>query len=289
MAEDRRGDRGVEGEPIRRPARYAEHRPHPRLRDRVQCYWSYRGILPARPASIEAVLPDACMDFLFDVAAGTAHLVGTMTRPLRVRRAGSMDLLGIRFRPGAITAVVDLAAAELTDSIVPLGEALGPAAGPLLERLRATSASLDRIAALDRMLLVEVPRPSPGGDAAVLAATGILAGRAGAVRIGELAAAVGLGRRQFERRFLHAVGIPPKAAARVIRFQAALARMLASPETSLSAVAFSAGYHDQAHFTRDFGAFAGEAPGAYRARRAGRGAHVAFLQDTRGSPAYVQA
>ena len=47
------------------------------------------------------------MDFLFDLAAeGPAgvEVVGTMTRPIGVSRAKGMDLLGVRFRPGAIGA-----------------------------------------------------------------------------------------------------------------------------------------------------------------------------------------
>ena len=89
----------------------------------------------------------------------------------------------------------------------------------------------------------------------------------GGVRVETLAQATGLGARQLERRFLAAVGLPPKTACRVVRFQSALGRMHGRPRMALSRVALEAGYHDQAHFTREFRTFAGEPPGAYRRRR----------------------
>lgn len=46
-----------------------------------------------------------------------------------------------------------------------------------------------------------------------------------------------------------------------------LARIHAEPALSLSRVALGAGYYDQAHLTREFGALAGEPPGAYWVRR----------------------
>lgn len=293
---DGQGGRTESESPSR--ARYREHIPHPALREHVECYWTLRGRVRRGEERVEAVVPDACVDFLFDLSAGTAQLVGTMTRPLPVLRAGSMDLLGVRFRPGALTTFVDAPAAEITDADVPLLDAAGPAGAELFERLEEEPHTPDRIAVLDRCLSLDWKRPPRGGDELVLAAARVLAERGGNVRVPVLAAAVGLGRRQLERRFLDAVGLSPKRAARVLRFQTALSRLLGRPADSLAAVAVGAGYHDQAHFTRDFAELAGETPGAYRARRAAERARTgtgrrpadlrpddAFLQDRDAAPA----
>lgn len=245
---------------------YREHTPHPELRRHVSCYWSIRCALPPSDGQEDAVVPDACLDFLFDLSGDAANLVGTMTRPLPVRRAGTLDILGVRFRPGAIPAFVDVPADEVTDGIVPLDRLWGPAGRDLYDRLRAAKRTAQRGALLDRALLARLAERGDT-DAVTLAAAGLMERSGGRMRVDDFARATGMGARQLERRFLAAVGIPPKTACRVVRFQVALARLHADPGAPLTRIALLAGYHDQAHLTRDFTAFAGESPGAYRRRR----------------------
>ncbi len=63
-------------------------------------------------------------------------------------------------------------------------------------------------------------------------------------------------------RFREELGVPPKALARILRFERAVGRLRAGDD--LAALALDAGYYDQAHFNRDFRAFAGATPTAYR-------------------------
>jgi len=257
---------------------YREHRPHPGLARYVACYWSFR-CRATPPADEEAIVPDACMDFLFDLAApgqGEVEVVGTMTRPIAVSRERGMDLLGVRFRPGAIGAFMRVPAHELTDGLVGLEAVWGPDARELYDRLRAEPGTAERVAILDGALSARLGAGEPP-DPIALAAAGLVESSEGRIRVEDLARKAGLGRRQLERRFLAAVGIAPKVACRVVRFQAALHRLHASDEPSLARVAIEAGYHDQAHLTRDFTALAGMPPGEYRARRREPG--DASLQD----------
>jgi hypothetical protein len=62
---------------------------------------------------------------------------------------------------------------------------------------------------------------------------------------------VDLSPRQFERRFLAQVGIPPKLYARIIRFNAALDNKLRLPSTPWSRVANEHDYYDQMHLVHD--------------------------------------
>jgi AraC-like DNA-binding protein len=217
------------------------------------------------------------MDFLFDLTGDGPEVVGTMTRPLAVHRGPTMDLLGIRFRPGGIGAFLHrLPADELTDDVVSLTDVWGADANQLFTRLQETPATADRVALLDAALLDRIGTAS--GDAVARDVAALVERAEGRIRVEDLARAAGLGRRQLERRFLAAVGIAPKVACRVVRFQAALRRIRDEPTRSLAAIALAAGYHDQAHLTRDFVALAGTPPGAWRLARAG-GSHDAFVQD----------
>ncbi len=245
---------------------YREFPPHAGLRRHVACYWSIRCALPPSEGQDDAVVPDACIDFLFDLAGDGADLIGTMTRPLAVSRVGHLDLLGVRLRPGAIPSFVDVPADEITNGTVSLERVWGSDVRALYQRLREAPGTTARVALLDEVLLTRlVARGNP--DAVTLAAAGLLERSGGRMRVEDLARATGMGTRQLERRFLASVGVPPKTACRVVRFQVALARLRADPGAPLTRVALLAGYHDQAHLTRDFTAFAGESPGAYRRRR----------------------
>ena len=76
------------------------------------------------------------------------------------------------------------------------------------------------------------------------------------------------------RRFREHVGLPPKALARILRFERAAERLRGGAD--LSDAALDSGYYDQAHFNRDFKAFAGVTPTEYR---------VTSVQDIQSVPA----
>ena len=84
----------------------------------------------------------------------------------------------------------------------------------------------------------------------------------GCVRVSNLARNAGLGIRQFERRFRYEIGIPPKLYARIVRFEAALRRKAAAPETRWTDIAHALGYHDQMHMVHDFNRLSGDSPTA---------------------------
>jgi AraC-like DNA-binding protein len=83
----------------------------------------------------------------------------------------------------------------------------------------------------------------------------------GAIRIEKLAGQAGLSVRQFERRFIEAIGLTPKLFVRATRFQMALeaGSRFATSRSGLE-IAHEFGYFDQAHMVRDFHAFGGSPP-----------------------------
>jgi transcriptional regulator GlxA family with amidase domain len=88
----------------------------------------------------------------------------------------------------------------------------------------------------------------------------------GTARVADVARAVGWSERHLAARFRTEIGLTPKAAARVIRFDRAR-RMI--PGCSGAVVAATCGYADQSHLVRDFVEFTGLAPGAWLAAEVG--------------------
>lgn len=272
-------------------ARYREIPPSAELRTLVECFWVSRsnGRLAGEQAS--RVVPDGCTDIIVDLGdpatAGGAprrrprsYFVGAMRRALRVRMTGTVDLIGVRLRPGTGGALLGMPATEVTDRTVALDDVLpGRPAEPLEEALAGAERVERRVEAFEAMLRdrFAVMRPPPR---AVGEAVAMIERSRGGVTVRELQDRIGLSARQLQRLFAQFVGVSPKTACRVVRFRSAWRRLNRAPAGTLATLAYGCGYADQAHFTREFKEFAGITPGERAARRV----DVASVQDGRESP-----
>jgi transcriptional regulator GlxA family with amidase domain len=88
----------------------------------------------------------------------------------------------------------------------------------------------------------------------------------GAVPIGQIADEVGWSHRHLIARFRQQVGLRPKTAARLVRFNGVLRRLDERQPLTWGKIAADAGYADQAHLARDFRQFTGTTPAEFRAR-----------------------
>jgi transcriptional regulator GlxA family with amidase domain len=107
--------------------------------------------------------------------------------------------------------------------------------------------------------------PAPAhGDSAVQKAQEWVHMRDGrGISLAAMAAAAGLERRTFLRRFAHATGTTPLGYSRAVRMARAR-ELLESGNTPQKDIARSLGYKDVASFARVFRRATGSAPGAYR-------------------------
>ena len=106
----------------------------------------------------------------------------------------------------------------------------------------------------------------------------IIAASGGTVAVRAVRQALGVSARQLERKFEELVGVPPRFACKVARFQQSVDLALRRPDLPLGRLAAEAGYYDQPHFTREFKALAGITPAGFLAERRA----VAFVQDDAG-------
>jgi AraC-like DNA-binding protein len=211
-----------------------------------------------------------------------AFLMGPRGAYTAVEGACAPSYLELWLDPLAAYRLLGRPLEELSGHLVDLAEVLGPDGRRLGERLRAAPTWQQRFAQLDRFLLRRLaggPRPAPevGRAWARLAASG------GRVPIGRLAAEVGWSHKRLLARFRRQVGLRPKTAARLVRFEGVLGRLEEGRGLDWGQLAREVGYADQAHLIREFHQFTGMTPTAFVARTTRPGGDgerpVNFLQD----------
>lgn len=175
------------------------------------------------------------------------------------RAAGRrVECLQIRLEP-VVAAAVFGAPAELSGTVVPLEDVWGRDAERAEDRLRA-AASWDERFAIARDVLGRRLEARPRVDPEVAHTWRRTLARGGRVRVDGLAGEVGWSRKRLWSRFRSQLGITPKRAARLVRFDHA-AHLLAAGHGA-AGVAAESGYVDQSHLTREVKAFAGLTPAA---------------------------
>jgi AraC-like DNA-binding protein len=264
----------------------------------------HAGVPRVRPA--EYLRPFVASYIDFDMAGwppgrhrglpdGTLVLVVSVGRPLIVRRAGQADLrvaatiAGLRSSPVDILhdgtqrgvqleltprgarALLGVPAAALAQGVWPLDEVVGLPARELVDRLADAPGAAERARVLDGVLAGWAD--DVGYPAAVDRAWRRLTASAGSVSVTSIAGEVGLGRRQLSQLVRAELGVTPKTAARILRFDRACGYLRSGRTTSLAETAAMCGYYDQAHMTNDWRQLGGCTPGEWMAEE------LPFLQD----------
>jgi len=239
---------------------YREYSPHPALSNYIDAYWTINTGNIGQQKS-HRILPDACTDIIFNrgntiyrpdqrqaMLSEECYLIGTMTTFTETMESSGNSLLGIRFKPGAITAFYPLDLHEITDTAIPYKD-------KILREVVYRSANL--LNDLNLYFLKKLPS-KPMAIAAVLAEIHSSAGR---VKVAELIKKHAMSERKLERLFNKDAGVSIKAMTRLIRFKHALGMIQNNTaEQSLSDIAYTTGYYDQAHLCNEIKGYTGFTP-----------------------------
>ena len=199
------------------------------------------------------------MDLIFMFDRPRALIEGTMTRPVTITQSGSVDSIGVRFRPGLARGFLRSESDALTDHITDLSGLWGPPADRLLQRLTETPSATDRIQLIEHALLNRLQEVDPM-SASIEWLVRNMANCTEPSRLSRLARRTGWSERHLRRTFHRHVGVGPKFLDRVIRFRKTLRRIGGNPKQDKAALAVEMGYCDQAHMNNEFRRFTGMSP-----------------------------
>lgn len=188
-------------------------------------------------------------------------LGGLHTRAAAVELTPSQAGVQLAVHPLAARALFGASAADLNDPAFDGLSVLGAAGRRLYEQVCDAPTWDD---AFDSVARFVAPDRVPGVRRELVDAWRLLER---GLPVAAAASEVGLTTRHLETLFRREVGHPPRTIARLIRFERTTALIGRAVRLGrrgfLADAAAAAGYTDQAHLTREFGAFAGTAPGRW--------------------------
>jgi AraC-like DNA-binding protein len=229
--------------------------------------------------SKEKLLPDASMELIIDLGEGPKILydnrdlnqyttynrcwVSGLQREfivLGVQKGASM--MGAHFRTGGAAPFFGFPISELSGNVIELDLIWKREILALREQLLEAKSPEKKFDLLTDYLICKA-ESRLATDATVSVALKMLRSWP-VLSLRELASRIGLTHKQMLARFDCRVGVTPKVAARIFRFQNALG--VANKAKSMpdwSDLAVSCGYYDQAHLIHEFQRLAGMTPATY--------------------------
>jgi AraC-like DNA-binding protein len=265
------GDTGCMANP-----RLVRHRPHPGLAGLVA------GIVGSQESSARAVerrqpagsLLPLVISFgdpleIIGLSDGegegwySSFVAGFMPGHATTRFVGTQRCVQVYLTPPGAFRLLGLPGRELARRVTGLGEIAPFLGGSLPARLAETATWAARIGVVEQALL-SVLDAGPEPDPVVTWLWKRIRESGGRARIDDLVAQAGWSHRHVTTRFRDQIGLPPKAAAGVVRFERATAD---AGDRSLAELAAEYGYADQSHLSREVVRYSGESPRAFLAAR----------------------
>ena len=219
------------------------------------------------------VLPDSHFGLgILLEGAGCRAIVGGPISQTFMARPGEREIYWIRFRPGCLPRLADVAPADLIDAPgIALDRLPGLDLDDLGERLVATPSARGRLRILARSL-ADQGEPRLCQDRRCRQILEMVDRLDGCLRVQDLAAEFGLSMRSLQRLLLAQVGLSPKRLIDHVRLQRTVQRLRAGPGVPGHArLAAECGFADQSHMIRDLSRRTGHLPTALQAA-------VAFVQ-----------
>jgi AraC-like DNA-binding protein len=213
--------------------------------------------------------------------APQAFIAGLMERHAVTMSQGESRGIQVNFTPIGAHLFTGVPMHELAHRTLDLEQVLGAPATRLIANLHETEDWGVRFAMIEAFILRRLSH-ARAASPAVEWAWERLRETAGALSVNELSSEIGWSRKHLAARFNEQVGLPPKTVGRILRFGRVVDMIRPGATLPWTEVAARSGYYDQAHFIRDFHAFAGATPSEYLALQFEDGRGLADDHASRG-------
>lgn len=226
---------------------YEEFTPSKISRDIVYCYWVLRSRHMLAKDFKYLVLPDGCIDIVFDVSSAPgftgALIMSSDITATAINLGKSFAYIGIRMQPGAWLKLPITSMGQVVER-----RSLGEQDLERMHQKLTGNAHLEDRQTLEDLAISLFERSIIGENALIQHLL-----QRPIATVEDAVQVSGYSRRQVQRLIRERVGYNPHDFLRIIRFQRALTSMKADE------------YADQSHFIRDFKRITGMTPGEFKA------------------------
>jgi AraC-like DNA-binding protein len=186
----------------------------------------------------------------------TSFVYGKRTRPSQTFANGPFALTGVVLRPQGLSTLLKIQPVSLSDGSVRLNDF---SRENIADELLNASSSHQRVAILHRFLRQRADLAA-SEDVLITESLHLIRQGLRSVKVPQLLKSLHVSERQFERRFVRAIGVSPHHYIRIARFRKAMRLIKARQFQRLSDLAYDLNYADQSHFIKASKAFSGYAP-----------------------------
>lgn len=168
------------------------------------------------------------------------------TRPSQTFANGAFALTGVVLKPQGLSTLLKTPPTSLSDGSIRLNEFSTENIG---DRLLNARSSHERVTILGEFLRAHVGNALPE-DLLIAESLDLIRRAIGSISVPDLLSSLNISERQFQRRFVCAIGVPPHHYIRIVRFRKAMQLMTTKQFQRLSDLVYDLNYFDQSHFTR---------------------------------------
>ncbi|MEL7427854.1 MAG: helix-turn-helix domain-containing protein [Bacteroidota bacterium] len=240
---------------------YQEIEPTKELSHLIQSFWTFSS--SGIPAPFK-VLPDCCVDLIFDLNQEKAVVSGVMSKYQMRTLETESNLIGVRFKSEFFSRLSTVPLAETKNLRVEAQQVVENLDPSMVCRLNERSQTSDQVAFMESCIQQLLNQTGHELDELALNVAKKIRTRKGVINAQKLAASYHISLRQLERRFKKSTGLTMKEFANLIRFSNAKCAIAGCKEKSLLAIAFESGFYDHAHMNYEFQRIAGENPSTFR-------------------------
>ena len=246
---------------------YKSYLPPVHLRQLVQCFWGLESVQYEALPQEYYLMADSCAEIIFQYNEGFKNYNAQSCR-VRFQHsvhkkfivADKVGFFGVRLYPQAIRQMLNVPANELANEVFDLDTLFKQEGAELAEQVYSARTTSERVNLVSDFI---TRKTCTYNVDPVNYFVNKLVNSNGWVDIAQLHQDSGLSVKQFERRFKAVAGFPPKYFARIARFQGLKNKYCSNQFKTMTSLAYSGKYYDQAHFNREFKEFSGVAPLKY--------------------------
>lgn len=238
----------------------------------IDCYWVVENNNPT--IRQQKIIPDGFPEIIFHYGdpyqinisgiwetQTNKLLAGQIRNHFLLKNMGESGMIGIKFKPAAITQLFGFDTSLITDKVVDLNSVLEKEFASISDKLLSQIPYHQKIDILNLFFSVMDIKETEN-DEFISKALSLIFETNGMITISELTEKLEINERKIERLFKKYVGLSPKFYARIVRFNY-IFQLVQNKKMSWSEVAQLGGFYDQSHFISNFQEFTGEDPSKY--------------------------